>query len=190
MERYGSFSSLLYIRNEKLKEKKWYFNEDTPFLEDVEYFLKICYSCDNIYLKNDALYHYCLNNNGMMQSRKSYEKNIKGLLDLREKLASIIKKNDYKYQERIKIVDTIQTNLILNYAYLSYKNNKNNKIFDNLKNIIKSRQFQEMKGNFDYSLLPFNCKLQLMALKNSRIEILRILFEIKRICNFVKKIVK
>ena len=80
-----AYSVLLYIKLETLKKNNWFFNEETYYMEDMEYFLNISYECVNMYLKKDILYHYFYNKDGMTKSKKNYEKNIINILKMHDK---------------------------------------------------------------------------------------------------------
>lgn len=175
-----SYSWLLYINVDKLKKNNWYFNETTYYMEDIEYLLKICYKCDSIFFKNAPLYNYVINLEGMTKSKKNYEKNMNLILDIHSKVISILKENDINFDEDRKITDTIYANNILNYGYLSYRDNNEKYIFYKIKEIIRSTQFQEMEKNFKYNLLPLHLRLQLWFAKNNKFCLLKIYFQLKK----------
>ena len=181
-----SYSWLLYIKLDTLKKNNWYYNEETKYMEDIEYLLNICYSCKDIYFMNEKLYHYFINTNGMTKSKKNYEKNMYYILDIHKKIINIIKKNDKKYEERRKISDTIYANNIINYAYLSYINNNNKAIFKNIEEITSTNQFKEMSKNFQFKFLPQHLRFQLLLVKYNKINLLKIFFKLKAIARKLK----
>lgn len=80
------------------------FNTEIGMMEDLLFFINILLKASNIYIINDRLYNYCINEESVSNSSSYYYRNFIDMLKVCELIIDLLKRNNYYNDERKNMV--------------------------------------------------------------------------------------
>lgn len=184
-----SYSPLLTIKKELLKNNKLLFDEDILFMEDIVFFIKLLLIAKNMFFINEPKYYYYQSNSSSLtKNQKSYIKNMKNILIIKQRIEYILRHNLRDIDKYIKIMNTVYTNALIGYLRIAIKNNQDySQILQELKKLREDDIVKDMLKNGNTRIYPIRYKIYIFLFEIRKYQMLTNIFKFE---NLLRKIWK
>ena len=177
---------LLLIKKEILKINNIKFDINLYMMEDVYFYLNLFLHIESIYYMDIPVYHYYQNLDSATKSTKKYDKNIKGIIEVNEKIRELLLKNNIFSLSNISKLNANHLKIITNYFYFLIRDKvENNKEIIN--KYIYLDEFQTILKDADISDLPLKNKIMIYLIKHNKI---KMLFIFDNLVGYLAKILR
>ena len=170
-----SYSWLLMLKREIIGKKQLYFNDETRYMEDIEFFSKMLYSIDNIYFCDENKYNYFYNPDGLSKSTKNMKNKIINLYNVKNSINELLIQNN-ESKELICNANTMYIFMILYMIYIMYQNNEISK--EKLK--IELQKFRKNEKYISLNKFKAFDNMQIKLFKKSNFNQLIQFFTVKK----------
>lgn len=166
------FIWLLLIKKELLINIK--FKENIKYMEDTIFYNELMNVIDSIYFLDKPLYHYFNNQDSCTRSYDYYIRNMYNVLDVNNELNNIIINSKFYSDNRIKLMNTMHLNLIMNYFYCMYKTEYKNKkdLIIEINKILDNKKIQQLLKNSNLKILPSHQNISIRFIAARKFKIL------------------
>lgn len=176
-----SFSWLLFLKSEVIKEKEIVFNNKVTFMEDVEFFTRLIYEISNIYFGVEPKINYYYNTKGLTKSNINLDKKAISINKIRESMLNTLIEN--KEIELAKYANSIYFKATIEMLFLFFVNKKDKNIVINIMQKIFNKCNLE---NMNIGKLNIYYRLILHFLKKQKYSKCVFLYKMKKILKGIK----
>ena len=144
------YSVLLLIKKEKVK----YFDENIRLMEDKVFYIDLFLSIDSVYISDNIIYHYYLNENSRDKFCKYNKENLEQSIQVYEKVKQKLIENKL-YSETIKKdLATTHYKIVIKYLKALYDDSENKELTEKeINRVMEELQVNEMKKCSNLNLL-------------------------------------
>lgn len=181
---------LLLIKKEYIL-KTSLFRRDVQLMEDTIFYNELFSNISNIFFMDKPIYHYYCNENSCTKSCEYYIRNMYNIIKVNNYLKEIITNSKFNSDVRIKKMNTIHLNMIVNHIFMLFKSANFDKsdIINELDKLHNNEYMKEILENSNIQMLPIHLKIPIILAKKRRYNTLFVFYKLRFIMSKLKDIV-
>ncbi len=174
-----SYSTLLTVKKEILKNNKLLFDEDVLYMEDIVFLFRLLGTIKNMFFVNEPKYYYYQSNsNSLTKNTKSYIKNMNNILIMRQRLEDILIENINNADEYIKMINATYINAFIGYLRTTMKNKQDYEpILQELKKLRETEDVTNMLQNKNTKVYPMRYRIYILLFEKRKYKTLINIFK-------------
>lgn len=165
--KFNAYVWTLVIKKDIIKDIK--FNTDISLMEDLLFYINILCTIDTLYVINDRLYNYCMNEDSICNSNRYYYRNFLDMLKIHDLVIDVLKKqNKFDNDEEKNI--TVSIILAIESVFYRVCIEKNIQ-YEELNKMITNEKLKDIIDNKEYlKTIPIHRRINIILIKsNSKI---------------------
>lgn len=175
------YTPLLIIDKSKLKVE---FPTDVGMMEDFVFYIELLATINSMYVIEDELYNYCINDKGASNNVDNYERNILNILKVNKIIRKILKENKLETEKNINNLNLNHLNSIADYIFKYYLYCQSDVI--NVCQKVSNYDFINLIENTNLKNINFQRRIILVNMCAKRFNILNMCFLLRKIIYKIK----
>lgn len=181
---------LLLIKRECVL-KTSLLKSDIQLMEDSVFYIELLTKIKNIYFLEKPIYHYYYNMNSCTKSDEYYIRNMYNIVRVNSYIKEILINSSFNDEKRIRRMNAVHANIILNYIFTMYKEGKLKKVElkNELDKLYNDKKILNIIKEADLTKLPIHLKLPIQFALRKKYNNLFVFYNVRIIMGKIKDIV-
>lgn len=182
------FLWLLLVKREAVL-KTSLFKKDIQLMEDTIFYVELLSSIEEIYFLDKPTYHYYSNQNSCTRAPEYYIRNMYNIVRVNKYIKEILLSGRYNEPSRIKMLNSIHTNMIINYIFIMYKSNMDKKeLINELDRLLEDKEALYIIKNSEIQHFPIHLKLPIILILKKKYKTLFNFYKLRSLMSKFKDV--